>query len=195
MSVADGGPTDSMSKEDTAMNIYRRIWEQHNGPIPKDEEGRSYEIHHIDGNRSNNHIDNLKCVSIQEHYDIHYQQKDYGACYFIALSMKKTPKEISEIISKSNKKRIENGTLPLLNKELSKQWAKRRTEEGKNPFTGGKIQKESNKRRVKNGSHNFLKSDKHPSLIKIKCSYCKLETNKGNAKRWHFDNCKVKGEK
>mgnify|MGYP003704701421 CR=1 FL=1 len=194
MSVTDGGPTDSMSKEDTAMNIYRKIWEQHYGSIPKDENGRSYEIHHIDGNHSNNHIDNLKCVSIQEHYDIHYDQKDYGACYYIALSMKKTPKEISDIISKSNKKRIENGTLPLLNKELSKQWAKKRTEEGKNPFTGGKIQKESNKRRVKSGTHNFLINENHISLQKVTCPYCNIVTNKGNAKRWHFDNCKMKGE-
>jgi len=51
---------------------YRKIYEQYYGPIPRDEQGRSYEIHHIDGNHSNNDPTNLKCVSIQEHYDIHY---------------------------------------------------------------------------------------------------------------------------
>ena len=56
---------------DIYNNNYRKIWIEHNGPIPIDENGRSYEIHHIDGNHSNNHIDNLKCVSIQEHYDMH----------------------------------------------------------------------------------------------------------------------------
>ena len=39
---------------------YRKLWESHNGPIPKDNEGRSYEIHHVDGNHQNNVIENLK---------------------------------------------------------------------------------------------------------------------------------------
>lgn len=52
-------------------NIYRKIYESHYGPIPIDETGRTYEIHHIDGNSENNDISNLKCVSIQEHYNIH----------------------------------------------------------------------------------------------------------------------------
>jgi len=59
-----------------SMSIYRRIYEQHFGPIPK-----GYHIHHRDGDRSNNHIENLQCVSAEEHYNIHYSQKDYGACW------------------------------------------------------------------------------------------------------------------
>jgi hypothetical protein len=31
-------------------NNYRKIYENHNGIIPKDSDGRTYEIHHIDGN-------------------------------------------------------------------------------------------------------------------------------------------------
>lgn len=54
---------------------YRKIYEQHYGPIPKDSDGRTYEIHHIDGDHSNNDPSNLKCVSIQEHYDIHHSQE------------------------------------------------------------------------------------------------------------------------
>ena len=57
-------------------NKYRKIYESHNGPIPKEDNGRSYEIHHIDGNHFNNDPSNLKAVSIQEHYDIHYSQGD-----------------------------------------------------------------------------------------------------------------------
>ena len=55
---------------------YRKIWEQHFGPIPRDQDGRSYEIHHIDGNRSNNNIEKLpistfnKLHSLQE-LDLH----------------------------------------------------------------------------------------------------------------------------
>lgn len=66
------------------MADYRKIWENANGAIPKDELGRSYEIHHIDGNRENNDLNNLMCVSIEEHYQIHYEQKDYTACNLIA---------------------------------------------------------------------------------------------------------------
>lgn len=69
------------------MVNYRKIWEDANGAIPKDELGRSYEIHHIDGNRENNDLNNLKCVSIEEHYQIHYQQKDYASCSLILAKM------------------------------------------------------------------------------------------------------------
>jgi hypothetical protein len=84
---------------------YRKIWEHFNGPIPKDEQGRSYEIHHIDGNHSNNHIDNLQCVSIQEHYDIHFSQNDTYACLRISQKLKMTQQEISDFATKLNNER------------------------------------------------------------------------------------------
>jgi hypothetical protein len=34
------------------MSNYRKIWENYYGLIPIDEKGRSYEIHHIDGNKN-----------------------------------------------------------------------------------------------------------------------------------------------
>jgi hypothetical protein len=63
---------------------YRKIWKDANGPIPIDEFGRTYEIHHIDGNKKNNDLSNLMCVSLKEHYNIHYQQKDWPACNLLA---------------------------------------------------------------------------------------------------------------
>ena len=70
-------PTDSNAKkEHQPMTIYRRIYESHFGPIPK-----GYHIHHIDGDHSNNNPENLMCVTAQEHFRIHYEQKDYGACW------------------------------------------------------------------------------------------------------------------
>ena len=63
------------------MINYRQIWKNHYGPIPKDENGISYQIHHIDGNRSNNDINNLMCVSIKEHYEIHLRQRDFAAAH------------------------------------------------------------------------------------------------------------------
>jgi len=87
------------------MSRHRRIWEQHFGKIPKDDEGRSYEIHHKDGDRNNNDINNLMCISIQEHFDIHYQQKDWGAVALISKRMELPVDYISKI--QTGKKRPE----------------------------------------------------------------------------------------
>ena len=68
------------------MGIYRnhkQIYEKYYGPIPE-----GYEIHHIDGNTLNNNLENLKAVTLQEHYAIHFQQGDFGACRLISLRMK-----------------------------------------------------------------------------------------------------------
>lgn len=69
------------------VKIYRRIWEQANGPIPVDEDGRSYEIHHINKNHSDNRLENLLCVSIEEHFAIHLKQGDFGAASAILKRM------------------------------------------------------------------------------------------------------------
>ena len=90
-------------------NNYRKIYESNFGPIPKDDQGRSYEIHHIDGNRKNNEPSNLQCLTIQEHYNIHFNQSDWGACYLIARKMKLSPDELSSLSKKVNQQRIQTG--------------------------------------------------------------------------------------
>ena len=76
---------------------YRKIWTQYNGPIPVDEHGRSYEIHHIDGNRENNSIENLQCLSAEDHYKLHYEKGEYFAAHLIAQRIKSSSlKEITE---------------------------------------------------------------------------------------------------
>lgn len=88
------------------MKNYRDIWIKHNGSIPKDELGRSFEIHHIDGNRDNNDIDNLQCVSIQEHYDIHFRQGDEGACHAIRIRIGKESVATGWTHSEKTRKKI-----------------------------------------------------------------------------------------
>jgi hypothetical protein len=75
---------------------YRKIWESHHGPIPKDENGRTYDIHHIDGNRKNNHINNLLCVTLEDHYKIHLKQfeetkseKEFRSLIFLSSRLNK----------------------------------------------------------------------------------------------------------
>lgn len=94
---------------------YRKIWEENFGEIPKDDEGRSYEIHHKDGNRQNNNVENLSCLSIQEHYNIHYTQGDYGSCVMIAKRMSLSPDDISKIqigVKRPGVGGVKKGTIP-----------------------------------------------------------------------------------
>ena len=96
------------------MTIYskkhRSVYEQYHGPIPIDEFGRTYEVHHIDGNHSNNDPKNLIAVTIQEHYDIHYSQGDYGACQAISIRMSIPPEKVSLLAKLAMEKRIRNKT-------------------------------------------------------------------------------------
>lgn len=93
---------------------YRKIYENHYGKIPKDLDGRSYQIHHIDGNHNNNHFTNLLCVSEKEHYEIHLSQGDWKACQIMAVRMKKSFETISNLASKGALKQVEEGTHNLL---------------------------------------------------------------------------------
>lgn len=88
---------------------YRKIWEESNGQIPVDGDGRSYEIHHINGNREDNRIENLRCVSIQEHFDIHLSQGDYGAAAAIAARMNMSLDETAQLNSMAGKQAYQKG--------------------------------------------------------------------------------------
>lgn len=151
------------------MANYRKIWEEVNGPIPIDNNGRKMEIHHIDGKRSNNSIENLKLVSIEEHYDIHYKQGDWGACQSIINRMKISPLEKSKFCSELAKLRLANGTHHFLDPEFIKKDSERKSKNrrGENhPLFGKKMSKEttakqsaSHKKLVEQGIHHLQKED------------------------------------
>lgn len=46
--------------------LHRYIWEYYNGEIPE-----GYHIHHIDGNKANNDIDNLELIKATKHAELH----------------------------------------------------------------------------------------------------------------------------
>ena len=121
----------------TTVN-YRKIYEQVYGPIPKEPNGRKYEIHHIDGNSHNNAPENLVAVSIQEHYNIHYKQGDLAACLRIATKMKLPAEQVSEIAKLNHLERLKNRTHPWQKrKDGSSHTADRISKPGYvNPFTG-----------------------------------------------------------
>lgn len=89
---------------------YRRIWESHFGPIPVDDSGRPYEIHHVDGNRNNNDISNLVCVSIDEHYKIHNEQGDHQACLIMSRRMELDYEDVCSIAKQAAAKRDQTGS-------------------------------------------------------------------------------------
>jgi hypothetical protein len=50
--------------------IHRKVWIENNGEIPK-----GYIIHHKDGNKYHNDLDNLELLTYKEHRNIHSQIK------------------------------------------------------------------------------------------------------------------------
>lgn len=125
---------------------YRKIWEiTNNKKIPK-----GYEIHHIDGNHDNNEPDNLKLVSIEEHLEIHKQQKDWGAVQAILMRIENCDrKEIALAASKKQKELFTEGKHNFQKcdkKEIGKQIIKKRMEQGQPAFLNIQNTKENSRK-------------------------------------------------
>jgi hypothetical protein len=199
------------------MSIYyRKIYEQHYGPIPKEENGRTYEIHHIDGNHKNIDPSNLTAVTIQEHYDIHYRQEEWSSCLLIALRMKVSVEQKAALSRLRAEQQLRDGTHPFQRPDIHRKAIENKTHN----FFGGEIQRRSNKIRVDNGTHHLLakndtriqnkthhffggevqsKSNEnrlaagtHPSQIKWTCEFCNRSGfGSGNYVRHHGARCKL----
>ena len=188
-------------------SAYRKIYEAHYGPIPKDDCGRSYEIHHINGNHNDNCIENLKLVTIEEHYAIHKAQGDYVSAFMIAQRMALSPEELRDLASKSvtltNQKRVKEGTHPFLDKEAARQRNLKRIANGTHNLTtdanpvyalikANQHHFQTNNpstKKINDGSHHFLNN--HPNKRQITCPHCNKTGGAVNMRRYHYDNCKV----
>jgi len=59
------------------MNKHQKLWISHHGEIPIEQNGkRRMVIHHINGDHSDNRIENLMLVTKSEHNRLHYSQGD-----------------------------------------------------------------------------------------------------------------------
>lgn len=159
---------------------YRQIYEKYYGAIPREQNGKSYDIHHIDGNHNNNEPTNLKAITVQEHYDIHYFQKDWKACLIMTFRLKSSPEEISDLAKKNAQLQIENGTHPFLGGEISRKHNQRRLADGTHHLLGGEIQR----RAIANGTHAFA--------MKATCQHCGKTGQKAGMSNFHFDRCKFR---
>ena len=201
------------------MRNYRKIYEQHYGPIPRDNNDRSYEIHHIDGNHNNCHVNNLKLVTIEEHYRIHYDQGDYGACLIMSYRMNLSPEQTSALSKqcqeklvkegrhpwqgpKHNEDLVSKGIHPFLNRDAARRRNLKRIAEGTHNLIG-KTNPVHNL--ILNGQHHFQTNNpsvakiqdgshhflhNHPNKIQVQCPHCGKTGGAINMKRYHFDNCK-----
>ena len=52
------------------VRLHRKVWEYHHGQIPK-----GYHIHHIDGNKNNNSIENLEIKTSKKHISEHIKNE------------------------------------------------------------------------------------------------------------------------
>lgn len=149
--------------------IHRRLYIKHHGSIPIDENGRSYEIHHIDGNHENNDISNLMAVSIREHYEIHKSQGDYNACALIAKKMKLSAEELSKLNKKIANDSVKNGT---------------------HPWLGGEVARNQQKKLVEKKIHHLQKDSPNNVNKSWSCNFCgKIGTTNGG-KSNHLKFCK-----
>ena len=175
---------------------YRKVWEAHYGEIPKDEEGRTFEIHHIDGNRHNNSIENLKCISLKEHYEIHLKQGDYASAAFLKQKLGTPLNGWNH--SEETKKKISLLCRGMRGKSHSEETQKKMTEarmgivfsnEHKDKLSKAKI---NNPTKYWEGKSRKGMKQTHPIHT---CPHCG-KIGKGTAMfKWHFDNCKLKNIK
>lgn len=151
---------------------YIKIYKQHHGEIPKDSQGRSYDIHHIDGDHTNNYISNLVALSIEEHYKLHRKQQDWGAVFALSKRLNISKQEKSEISRNSNLARFKAGT----------HWSKISSKNGIHPFQNLEFQRKMTAIQLSKGTHSSQQTwtcEKCNKSGKHMVNYC----------RYHGDNC------
>jgi HNH endonuclease len=145
---------------------YRRIYQQHFGPIPVDDMGRSYHIHHRDGNHSNNAIENLQAVSLQEHYEIHLAEGNTWAALRLAQRLGMSGEDISRLSKETNRRRVAEGTHPFQRPGVTSYAGKRGIEHvKKNGWSQEAIRKRVETRKKKSGFGN-MEQTRTPEAIK-----------------------------
>lgn len=157
------------NKKQKTKDNYRKIYEDAYGNIPVDEYGRTYEIHHIDGNRQNNSLSNLIAVSIEEHYQIHYAQNDFAACLIISSRMEISPEEKSFLSKNTQLIRLSEGTHHFTDKDFIAKNVERQKslfETNQHAFQRDDVKEKTREivsktqtKRMQDGTHSFLDPD------------------------------------
>jgi hypothetical protein len=195
---------------------YRKIWIKHHGPIPVDSEGRSYEIHHIDGNHKNNDINNLLCVPIHMHYQIHLEQGEYWAANLIANKINMPTHKGFKMppFSEETKKKMSDAKIGFkpwntgisLKDLYTKEERKKKFGHKKNR---GRVHTEEAVKNMSEAQQGRIVTEEHAKKIsdtltgrplseaakdkmreKVECPHCKNMIGRSGMTRYHFHNCK-----
>lgn len=92
--------------------------------VPFDENGRRCHIHHVDGNKLNNDILNLMCMTESEHHRIENINKKFSVETRKKLSMKKIGNK--NACGTDRKSKITDETRKRLSEAAKKQWQEKR---------------------------------------------------------------------
>lgn len=128
--------------------VYRKIYEEHYGPIPTDQYGNTYHIHHINGDCTDNQIENLIALSVENHYKLHLEQGDYGAAAILANELGINS---SELRRQAVAKQLAEGRHSSQRAESiakHKETKRKRFESGDNPYATPKFKQQQSERRT-----------------------------------------------
>ncbi len=78
--------TDKRVKPNKTRRLHRAVYEHHHGEIPK-----GFDVHHGDGNKLNNDIENLECIEHGEHKSLHVVADPIPQCDWSAKPEVKQP--------------------------------------------------------------------------------------------------------
>ena len=135
---------------------------------------------------------NLTAITLQEHYDIHYAQGDFGACLRLGARLKLSPEEISILASKNSQTRIDKGTHNFINSEFQRKYALKRVANGTHPFLSGEIQRKNANKKIEEGTYHLVGKNS-PNNTRSSCIWCRKETSIPVLARDHnADKCKQK---
>lgn len=181
------------------MANYRKIYEQHCGPIPK-----GYHVHHKDFNHNNNNPLNLEALDPDDH------AKKHGfLTNFIMAQSKATELAIprSRIVHKGNKYNLGRKHTEEWKLEHSSRMRGNRSAAGSirtqewRGIVAGKLQGNLNAlgfkhtveykaMKAKSMLGNAISKGARYVQQKTTCPHCGVTGGIGALKRWHFDKCR-----
>lgn len=82
--------------------------------------------------------------------------------------------------------------ISIANKGRKRPDVSERFKNGLNQYWKGKTRSNEDRAKKSAAAKQNILLGKHAGTIMLTCPHCGKTTNTGNAKRWHFDNCKAK---
>ena len=115
------------------MTKYQELWIEHYGEIPREPNGKLYEIHHINGDHDDNRIENLMALTKSEHAKLHAAEKLADGTHIM-------------LGGEIQRRRVANGTHNMLGGEIARELGRKRMADGTHHFLNSEHQKKASAR-------------------------------------------------